>query len=351
MATVEKTVGMGDEKSVGPALPCRWPHRIAVLLTVGVFPLIWLGGMVTTTDAGMAVPDWPNTYGYNMFLYPLESWLFGPFDLMVEHGHRLLASVVGLIAIGLVAVSFKCETRAWVKYFSVGLLLLVIFQGGLGGARVLLDARLVAKIHGCVGPLFFAAVTGFCVVTSRWWFLQGDRGDRGGEAGAVGRATPWMCKLAVAMLVVSFAQLIAGAFLRHVAIDASPSVYVVLVAIHLVTATLILVGTLVQWCLSRKSEVQGSGLRASINLLCLLVLAQVSLGVGTWVVKFGWPAWFVGQDFAASFVVAEKSLVQVNLVTAHVAVGSLILAFWTVQAFRCRRSHNSVARVTLSAES
>jgi cytochrome c oxidase assembly protein subunit 15 len=160
-----------------------------------------------------------------------------------------------------------------------------------------------------------------------------------------------MSRLAVAMLVVSFGQLVAGAFLRHVAIDSPPSVYVLLVAIHLVTASLILVGTVLQWSLSRKSEVRGSGVRASINLLCVLVLAQISLGVGTWVVKFGWPAWFVGQNFSSSFVVAEKSLVQVNLVTAHVAVGSLILAFWTVQAFRCRRSHNSVARVTLSAES
>ena len=62
------------------------PYRIALLLTAVVFPLIWVGGLVTTTDAGMAVPDWPNTYGYNMFSYPIESWLFGPFDLMVEHG-------------------------------------------------------------------------------------------------------------------------------------------------------------------------------------------------------------------------------------------------------------------------
>lgn len=328
------------------ALPCRWPHRIAVLLTCGVFPLIWLGGMVTTTDAGMAVPDWPNTYGYNMFLYPLESWLLGPFDLMVEHGHRLLASIVGLIAIGLVVASFKCETRDWVKYFSVGLLLLVIFQGALGGARVLLDARTVAKIHGCVGPLFFAAATAFCVVTSRWWLRQGDHQHK-----LTGQATAWMNWLALAMLAVSFGQLVAGAFLRHIVIDSPPSVYVLLVAIHLITACTILAGTLLQWCLSRKREVRGSGVRTSINVLCLLVLAQISLGVATWVVKFGWPAWFVGQNFSSSFVVAEKSLVQVNLVTAHVAVGSLILAFWTVQAFRCCRSRKTALQLALPTDS
>ena len=68
----------------------RWPHRLAVLLCCATFPLIWVGGLVTTYDAGMAVPDWPTTYGYNMFSYPLETWLYGPWDLFIEHGHRLL---------------------------------------------------------------------------------------------------------------------------------------------------------------------------------------------------------------------------------------------------------------------
>ena len=68
-----------------------WPHRAAVLLVCATFPLIWVGGLVTTTQAGMAVPDWPNTYGYNLFLYPWQTWLFGPWDLFIEHGHRLLA--------------------------------------------------------------------------------------------------------------------------------------------------------------------------------------------------------------------------------------------------------------------
>ena len=66
------------------------------------FPLIWVGGLVTTYDAGMAVPDWPNTYGYNLFLYPWQTWLSGPWDLFIEHGHRLLGALVGMI-----------DDRAW----------------------------------------------------------------------------------------------------------------------------------------------------------------------------------------------------------------------------------------------
>ena len=59
-----------------------WPMRVAKLITFLTFPLIWVGGLVTSTDAGMAVPDWPTTYGYNMFLYPWETWLLGPWDVL-----------------------------------------------------------------------------------------------------------------------------------------------------------------------------------------------------------------------------------------------------------------------------
>jgi cytochrome c oxidase assembly protein subunit 15 len=68
---------------VGP--PAKTLHRLAVLAVCLVWPLIWVGGLVTTYDAGMAVPDWPGTYGYNLFLYPLTTWVYGPFDLLIEH--------------------------------------------------------------------------------------------------------------------------------------------------------------------------------------------------------------------------------------------------------------------------
>ncbi|MEX2026104.1 MAG: COX15/CtaA family protein, partial [Pirellulaceae bacterium] len=146
-----------------------WPFRLAVALALATFPLIWVGGLVTTTDAGMAVPDWPGTYGYNLFLYPWQTWLWGPWDLFIEHGHRLLGAAVGLIAIALVATVWLRDSRTWLKYAALGALALVIFQGVLGGVRVLLDQRLVAMIHGCVAPLFFAYAASLVVFTSRRW--------------------------------------------------------------------------------------------------------------------------------------------------------------------------------------
>ena len=129
-----------------------WPHRWAVALACATFPLVWVGGLVTTTDAGMAVPDWPNTYGYNLFLYPWQTWLAGPWDIFVEHGHRMLGAVVGMITIGLLAVIWRNERRPWLRWVSLAALGLVIMQGVLGGMRVLLDERTLAMLHGCIGP-------------------------------------------------------------------------------------------------------------------------------------------------------------------------------------------------------
>lgn len=315
--------------------PSRWPHRVAVLLALIVFPLIWVGGLVTTYDAGMAVPDWPGTYGYNMFLYPIETWLFGPFDLLVEHGHRLLGSLAGLIAIVLLAVTWKCEPRKSVRWLSAVILLLVIAQGILGGVRVLLDARSVAKIHGCLGPAFFATVVGFCVVTSDWWNHAGEQV----RTGKLRRnATSTLTTIALLMLMISFGQLVVGAFLRHIAVDASPTQYKVLILVHITLAVLIAFGTFWQWIFSRKSSFQSAGIRGSINWLLLLVNLQILMGIGTWVVKFGWPVWFENLNFAASFVIGEKTFLQMNLITAHVAVGSLILAMWVVHLLRCQRA-------------
>ena len=174
-----------------------WPHRWSVAVALVIFPLIWLGGLVTTQDAGMAVPDWPTTRGYNMFAYPLSAWIYGPFDLLIEHGHRLLGSFVGLLAIGLCAVAWRCEPRRWVNGLCWILLLAIIVQGLLGGIRVIMDDRTFAMIHGFTGPLVFALATAVAVVTGRWWRLA-DRipgrlprlsRTRGGFDGSVGRAT------------------------------------------------------------------------------------------------------------------------------------------------------------------
>src|SRR5436853_6904454 len=107
----------------------RWPHRLVVALALVTFPLIWVGGLVTTYDAGMAVPDWPGTYGYNLLLYPWTTWIAGPWDLFIEHGHRLLGATSGFITIGLVVTAYATKQSPAVRIATVVALLLVISQG------------------------------------------------------------------------------------------------------------------------------------------------------------------------------------------------------------------------------
>ncbi len=312
-----------------------WPHRVSALLTLIVFPLIWVGGLVTTSDAGMAVPDWPNTYNYNMFAYPIRDWFFGPWDLFVEHGHRLLASTAGLCCIALVVVTYWCDRRRWVRRWSVLILILVVAQGVLGGQRVIRDDRVLALIHGCFGPLFFASVVAMLVFTSKWWAS----GDRVTDPRLWSAAS--MSLVSWSMLLASYGQVVLGACLRHIQkIEADPTVYQILILWHLAVATTIVGLAIAAGYLGRLRNLKGSGIRSLSGVLLLLVATQIGLGLTTYVVKFGWPPWFSNWGVAARFVVSEKSFWQMNLITAHVAVGSLILAFSTAQAVRFARARS-----------
>lgn len=303
-----------------------WPFRLSVALALATFPLIWVGGLVTTYDAGMAVPDWPSTFGYNLFLYPWSTWLAGPWDLFIEHGHRLLGTLVGMLAIGLVVVTWPYEPRRWIGYAALGALALVILQGVLGGARVLLDQRSVALVHGCVGPLFFAYAASLAVFTSRFWREAIPEHDN--PAGRrLSRAT-WI------LAATAYVQLILGAILRHPVHDGAPSLFRAAVLMHLVVAGVLLVQVAVyHLSVLRSGCLAGRAVRWLSLLTLLLIVAQVSLGGATWVAKYSWPAWLGSFDFAAGFIVQEKSLSQSLIVTGHVANGSLILATVVVQAW------------------
>src|SRR5437588_10845288 len=113
-------------------------HTIALVTAAATLLLIFMGGLVTSHQAGMSVPDWPNSYGYNMFLFPPSMWLSKQAGgIFYEHSHRLMASFVGMLSIALALVAWKLETRRWARWLAYGVLGMVIFQGVLGGLRVL----------------------------------------------------------------------------------------------------------------------------------------------------------------------------------------------------------------------
>src|SRR4029453_16501788 len=124
-----------------------WPHRIAVVLACATFPLLFIGGLVTSKGAGLAVPDWPTTFGYHMFLYP---WSKMVGNIFYEHSHRLVASAVGLLTIALTLAFWLRERRHWLRWLGVVALLLVILQGVIGGLRVVLLENTLGVVHAAV---------------------------------------------------------------------------------------------------------------------------------------------------------------------------------------------------------
>lgn len=145
--------------------------RFGIVVPVGIVPLLVIGGLVTSTDSGMAVPDWPNTYGSNMFLYPL-----GPRSdagTYLEHFHRLFGSLIGLMTVVLAVWVWIADRRRWVCVLAGVALGLVIVQGVIGGGRVLMgstdaasDNRAMAMLHGVLAQVVFGVIVALAAALS-----------------------------------------------------------------------------------------------------------------------------------------------------------------------------------------
>lgn len=311
-------------------------HRFSWFVAACTLILLAAGGMVTSTRSGLAVPDWPNTYGHFMFSFPFEKMVGG---ILYEHGHRMIASVVGMLTIVLAIWTWRVDRRRWVRWLAVGALGAVVLQGLLGGLTVLL--RLPAPVsvgHAALAQLFFCITVSLALFTSRGWLspsspLPGDTTLR---------------VLASVTSVLIYVQMLLGATMRHreagLAIPDFPWAYGRLVppfwstdiAIHyahrggalVVTAMALAVAAHVYWW-HRKHP----ALRRPALLMVGLVLIQVTLG---------------------AFVVLSGLQPIVN--TAHLVNGALLLAASVVLALRSywisiatradsRAAQGSIARV------
>jgi len=315
------------KKSAQPVGYSAWPHRWAVLLVCVTFPLIWVGGLVTTYHAGMAVPDWPTTYGYNLFLYPWTTWIDGPFKLFVEHGHRLLATLAGMITIGLVITTWICERRRWVRRLALGALLLVIAQGILGGARVLFDEHLFAMIHGCIGPAYFAYCVTVAAVTSRYWR---DMPTCTPECDAR------LVRVSLLTAAFVYLQLVLGANIRHMSPEASPNYFRMAVFFHVGVAFIVLghVASLAWRAWRRPIPVL---IRFPATAMAVLAMLQIGLGASVWLLKYGWPLGLNDNYQFAATTIINGSTWQAMTTNAHVVMGAQILAFSVMCAVRCSR--------------
>lgn len=183
----------------------RWLHFYAVFLSAAVLLLIVAGAMVTSTGSGLSVPDWPTSYGYNMFTFPLSQWVGGIF---YEHGHRLIASGVGFLTIGLAVWLQWREPRRWLRVLGWIALGAVIFQGILGGltVRYLLPTP-ISVAHACLAQSFLCLVLAIAVFTSPAWSRR--------AAPALRTVPPAVGRACLVLTGVVFVQLLLGAVMRH----------------------------------------------------------------------------------------------------------------------------------------
>ena len=284
------------------------PHVVACLLVAATAVLLSFGALVTTYEAAMAVPDWPATYGHNMFLFPLAEWLGGPWDLFLEHGHRLLGALVGLITLALAGVAWRYPVGPTVRWLAVAAVVLVVVQGGLGGARVLLDDTTVAKIHACTGPLFFAVAVALAVLTRRPGNLP------------VPRVAAGLC---AAVPVAAYAQLVAGAQLRHLDPAMPPRMFHALVGTHVLVGLVVAGLAIAAFVATRGGGNRGAG-RWSL-LAVGLVSCQLALGFGTWIAKYGVPSALLPDAWRMAEPIVARSGPGAVIVTAHAVLGMVIL--------------------------
>ncbi len=229
-----------------------------MMVAVATLGLIGLGGLVTSHEAGLAVPDWPNSYGYNMFFFPVSKWVGG---ILYEHSHRLWASLVGflttilalwlhgrnarpllkwggvvLMLAGLATFATSIENKfqhgtsalvpgalallasfywpqgepaeKWLRRLGLLAFVAVAVQGLLGGLRVTQLSNVLGIFHGALAQLFFVLIAGIALVTSRWWR----------QPGGCGLATEHLRRLRIFFVIATgliFLQLVVGATMRH----------------------------------------------------------------------------------------------------------------------------------------
>ncbi len=285
------SVDTGFEPSPGDA--SVWPHRLAVVLVWATFPLLFIGGLVTSKGAGLAVPDWPTTFGYNMFLYP---WSKMVGNIFYEHSHRLVASAVGLLTVALTLAFWLQERRPWLRRLGVAALLLVILQGVIGGLRVVLLEHTLAIVHAAFAQAFFALTVSLAIFTSAEW--TGEPKDK------LGIDDGRLRRLCAATTGLIYLQAIFGAVVRHTGerVDAH-LFFAVVVTIHVIFILLRVM----------RFHRNLPTLTWPAFLLGALLLLQLTLGVGSY---FG--------KFTSMLRLANGTLVI--LATTHLVVGALMLA-------------------------
>ncbi len=323
------------------------PRFLSKLLCFATLLLITAGGIVTTKNVGLAVPDWPTSYGHSMWALPWSMWKGG---VLYEHTHRVIASVVGLMSLVLAIWLSGIEPRRWVRILAAGALLMVIAQGLLGALTVrFLLPQAVSVSHATVAQAFFVVTIGTAYALSR---ERDQRTHVVEDAADAGKAT-WVWAF-VSLVIV---QLLLGAVMRHgmkhkggVAIPDFPTAGsawipsfdqttldaviglrddlvwdhgsdieaevtmadVLVHYLHRIGAAIVVIGSTCLTVLLARHGPPNRKIGATLGWLNLALVAQVGLGIAT--------------------VLTQRGEI---LATAHVALGATVLGLAALLAMRC----------------
>ena len=295
---------------VDPALSAdhdvRWRHRYSIFGIALSLALIGWGGVVTSIDAGLAVPDWPSSFGsydplhtgFNDSANPSSRW-WRHLPILAEHGHRLLGALVGLWVLTLALWTWRADPRRWMRILGASALGLVILQGVLGGLRVLWVSLDLAVAHALGAQLFFSVIVAMTLFTSPPWVR-----------GHVAPAAPEKARrLSLATALAIYGQILLGALLRH----PGAGVHLGFTMVH-VTGSLVVLGLILATCSCVRRDFPSNRLlnRAAWAMIGAVV-AQMLLGLFALIVLV----------FESSL--AERSATQVTLNSAHVVLGALLL--------------------------
>ena len=312
---------------------------------------------MTSKNVGLAVPDWPTTFGYNMFLFPASKWVGG---ILFEHTHRLMGSLVGFLTIILAVWLWVRDDRRWVRNLGAIALVGVILQGILGGLRVTMMKDQIGIFHACVAQAFLGLLVFIALVTTRFWrsLTNGMRTVEGGAPSTPeldypiqipisGELAPPLSlsrgarilNIAIAITAAIYVQLALGATMRHQHRDLSlldfptangawipdtsaaalakinawrdaralsevTAFQIWLQMVHRFLALIIAIA-IIAFCARVWRETRGFDALKRLSLLwVVLVFCQIALG-----------AWVIWSNKAA------------DVATAHVALGAIMLSF------------------------
>ncbi|HXZ20369.1 MAG TPA: COX15/CtaA family protein [Candidatus Acidoferrales bacterium] len=265
-------------------------HRYALFTAACTVFLLVAGALVTSNDAGLAVPDWPTSYG--SFFPPMVGGIF------YEHGHRMVATFVGLVTIGLAVLLWRKESRPWMRTLGWLGLGAVILQGFFGGLTVILRLPpAVSIIHASLAQAFFCSTVSIAVFTSRWWFAESVVVDDSGS--------PRLLPLAHGLLGVTFLQLVLGAAFRHNAFGIWP---------HLGGAAAVLALVIIVSRATRRRFAAVRPLRAVAKWLNAVVGVQILLGGAAWWSRI------------ATREAPQPQPIAIWLTVAHTVLGAIVLA-------------------------